>query len=315
MMSKLGIEVKFSPPYHQATNGAIERAHLSIKNSLHAALVEVANEKRDRWMEYLPFILLGRRTAIQEDLNASPAQLLYGENVPIPGELDNPEQKLEDVQSLLNRIQKQTNKKAKPMSRHRKPDQEYMPDSTLSATHVYIKNQDRHSLEPRYSGPFLILDRPSKSTIKIKTGTHPDGSVREEVQHWQNARPAYVGADIPDANRPKLGRPPKPCPSPAASPTTLSDVNNVVDELPAISQEINQPESQQIEPPNSNVEPEIPPVSVPQPDIEPAGTPSSSQRPVRSNRMVPHPKFEDYETYSVWSNTLKQNLITMINAF
>ena len=63
---KLGVQVKFSPPYHQATNGQVKRMHLSIKNSLKAALI-VADKHRERWMEFLLFVLLGRRNAVQPD--------------------------------------------------------------------------------------------------------------------------------------------------------------------------------------------------------------------------------------------------------
>ena len=37
----LGIEVKFVPPYHQQTNGAIERQHRTMKESLKASLIEM----------------------------------------------------------------------------------------------------------------------------------------------------------------------------------------------------------------------------------------------------------------------------------
>ena len=38
-------------------------------------------------------------------------------------------------------------------------------------------------------------------------------------------------------------------------------------------------------------------------NIEPEPT---NSRPVRSNRGVPHPKFQDYHTYSAWSASAEQ---------
>lgn len=37
-------------------------------------------------MEKLPIVLLGIRTALKEDLNASSAEIVYGTNLRLPGE-------------------------------------------------------------------------------------------------------------------------------------------------------------------------------------------------------------------------------------
>ena len=42
------IKVNFSPAYHAATNGAIERQHQTIKNSLKACLVDMGNVHKDK---------------------------------------------------------------------------------------------------------------------------------------------------------------------------------------------------------------------------------------------------------------------------
>ena len=129
----------------------------------------------------------------------------------------------------------------------------------LTCTHVNLLVQDGLSLMPRRMGPFLILDRPTESTIKIKTGTHPDGSLREEVHHWHNAVPANVGPGTPDAARPKLGRPPKQRPDPPTiqerltpNLTTATEPTQPVDFLPpSIEIQTNDSPSDE-DPPNSN---------------------------------------------------------------
>ena len=50
IMRTFSIEVKFTPAYHAASNGAIERRHLTIKNALKAALIDMGNEHQDKWM-------------------------------------------------------------------------------------------------------------------------------------------------------------------------------------------------------------------------------------------------------------------------
>ena len=74
----LGVEVVFVPRYHQSTNGAVERQHRTIKESIKASLVQMGNTHRDQWMTQLPFTLLGRRVALQPDLGASPADYVLG---------------------------------------------------------------------------------------------------------------------------------------------------------------------------------------------------------------------------------------------
>ena len=89
---KLGQEVKFVPPHHQATNGAVERTHLDIKNGLRAALVEIGDTKREKWMDYLPFVMLGRHSAVINDLKVSPGELVFGEPLTLPGAINDPSQ-------------------------------------------------------------------------------------------------------------------------------------------------------------------------------------------------------------------------------
>ena len=66
--------------FHLAANGLVERMHRTLK----AAIMCRAQE---RWAEALPFVLLGMRTSFKEDLQASVAELVYGEALRIPGGL------------------------------------------------------------------------------------------------------------------------------------------------------------------------------------------------------------------------------------
>ena len=46
----LGIEVNFVPVYHQQTNGAIERQHRTLKDSIKASLIEMGDKYKNNWM-------------------------------------------------------------------------------------------------------------------------------------------------------------------------------------------------------------------------------------------------------------------------
>ena len=117
--SFLKIPVNFTPAYHAATNGAIEKRHQTIKNSLKASLVDMGNVHGDKWISALPWVLLGKRIQVQPDLDVSAAQLVFGKSLSIPGQLLNhPGAPLSNVQTrhLLEQLYKEAARPAIPTS-------------------------------------------------------------------------------------------------------------------------------------------------------------------------------------------------------
>ena len=100
MMSKLHIDVKYSALYRPQSIGLLERQHRGLKDSLKAALIQMGDTHQERWMDHLPFVLLGRRVAFQPDLGASASELTFGQNVRIPGQILSDPGELEDQQTL-----------------------------------------------------------------------------------------------------------------------------------------------------------------------------------------------------------------------
>ena len=80
-MKKLHIDVKYSALYRPQGIGMLERQHRSIKTSLKAAIEEMVDKHEHKWMDHLPWVLLGRRTALQPDVGASASELALGMNV------------------------------------------------------------------------------------------------------------------------------------------------------------------------------------------------------------------------------------------
>ena len=72
--------------YHPAANGLIERFHRQLKASLKAY------PDPTHWVDSLPLVLLGVRTAVKEDLSCSAAELVYGTTLRLPGEFFSPVQ-------------------------------------------------------------------------------------------------------------------------------------------------------------------------------------------------------------------------------
>jgi transposase InsO family protein len=74
-----GIHLTHTTAYHPAANGLVERFHRTLK----AAIMCHADQ---HWTEALPLVLLGIHSSFKADLQASSAELVYGETLRIPGE-------------------------------------------------------------------------------------------------------------------------------------------------------------------------------------------------------------------------------------
>ena len=76
---------------------------------------------------------------------------------------------------------------------------------------MYTKQHKTVGLEAPYSGPFPVVSRPTRSTVKIKVGLTRAGEDRHEVRHWRDLKVAHMAPDAKEAARPMRGRPVKTC--------------------------------------------------------------------------------------------------------
>ena len=82
---RLGVKVHRTTAFQPQTNGMVERFHRSLKAALKARLTG------NNWVEELPLVLLGLKTAPKEDLGCSSAEIVYGEPLTAPGEFTLPQ--------------------------------------------------------------------------------------------------------------------------------------------------------------------------------------------------------------------------------
>ena len=75
----LGIKHLRTTAYHPASNGMVERLHRQLKAAIKCH--DLSN-----WVEILPIVSLGIRTAFKEDLNATAAEMVYGTGIRLPAE-------------------------------------------------------------------------------------------------------------------------------------------------------------------------------------------------------------------------------------
>ena len=162
LATQLGIDACKITAYHPQANGIVERWHRSLK----AALMCRLKTKREKWADHLAPVLLGLRTAIKEDLGYSPAELLYGSTLRLPGDLFNTsaqptESPYEYVESLKNAF-----RDIAPSIKTRWHSQAkiFKHPELENCTHVFLRDDSsRKSLVPPYTGPFQVIERDSKT--------------------------------------------------------------------------------------------------------------------------------------------------------
>ncbi|CAI5638236.1 unnamed protein product [Oreochromis niloticus] len=80
MADGLGVKVHHTTAYCLRANGMCERFHRSLKAMLQASLTG------GNWVDRLPWVLLGMRSTVKEDLRVSPAELVLSQPLRVPGE-------------------------------------------------------------------------------------------------------------------------------------------------------------------------------------------------------------------------------------
>ena len=153
-------------PYHPASNGIIERWHRSFKAALMC-------QPHIPWTTLLPSVMLGLRTTYKEDLKSSPAEMLYGTTLRVPGEFfvhhdppANPQNFVERHRTIMRSI------RPTPTSHHVKT-RLFRIKNLDTCTHVFIRcDHVKAPLEPPYMGPYEIMERISDRLFKINVDGH-----------------------------------------------------------------------------------------------------------------------------------------------
>ena len=243
----------------------------------------MGNKHGDKWTTALPWVLLGKRSALQPDLDASASMLAFGRSPDLPGQLlGHPGPPLSNLQTkaLLEELYKMDNKPAIQTSATVDPIDISFTDKV---THVYVKVDEPKGLNPRFEGPYRIMSRPSRSQVQVRVGSFVDGTPRLVTFNWQSCKPAHMRENAPEGSRPNIGRRPNP---PTVQTTLNENVNNAADSVATSNQNSHETSS----------------ASCQQPSLRPAergkfkrdSSPSKplTRRPVRSTRN-PAPTYVD----------------------
>ena len=206
-----GIKVITTTPYHPEANGLVERFHRRLKE----ALIALGAEWTDEWFWKLPCVMLAIRTTLKPDVGASPADLVYGEGLAVPGELL-PSNPATDAELLRQRTAALSDMRLEvarlqpvQTSAHRRP-LVHFPEGLDNCSHVFVRRGDNGihpSLSAPYIGPYRVV---SRNMVNFKVAV--PGRADETVA-ISRVKPAFSSiSDAQDAEpppRPPMGRPPR----------------------------------------------------------------------------------------------------------
>ncbi|XP_031781374.1 uncharacterized protein LOC103316974 [Nasonia vitripennis] len=267
--------------YHPQANGLVERMHRTLK----AVLMCCASIP---WPQALPAVLLGLRTTFKEDLQASPAEMLFGTTLRVPGDFfvsaSHPDANapafVAQLRGLIGRL------RAAPGSRHLPPRTPFFHGDLRTCTHVFRRvDTVRTTVQPPYTGPHRVLRRLDDQRYVVE--------VNGEAKTLSNSslKPAYLEvADQPPTNAPLPARaspasaapaPPPAAPSaqaaPPAAPSAQASTPSGPEARPLAQGPPAGPSTQAHPEPMPSTQPQ-PPVSppVPAPSTSPPPPPSAS---------------------------------------
>ena len=161
LMTTWGIKTHTTTAYHPEANGMVERLHRRLKEALLAS----SQDHPENWYWQLPTVMLSLRTTLKPDLGTTPAEMVFGEQLTVPGTLlpnaPSSEQQLPQQQrdTLANLRLEVARLQPIPTSTHRRPNIR-LPDELQTCTHVFIrKGGVQPCLSSPYQGPYRVLSR------------------------------------------------------------------------------------------------------------------------------------------------------------
>uniref|UniRef100_L7LZ63 RNA-directed DNA polymerase n=1 Tax=Rhipicephalus pulchellus TaxID=72859 RepID=L7LZ63_RHIPC len=193
--------------YHPISNGIVERFHRHLKTSLTATASH-------SWVEALPFVLLGVRTALKADIGCCSAELVYGTTLRLPGEFFTTSKdenvyanadyavRLRDIMSKLRAVPPRP-----PAARS-----VYVDRELSSCSHVFVRHDAvQRPLRPPYDGPFKVLRRADKHITIDRGGRH-------DVVSLDRVKSAHVDSDSETPAPPRAPSSQAPPPDHVAQP-------------------------------------------------------------------------------------------------
>ena len=199
LMSQWGIKSIMTAAYHPEANGMVERLHRRLKE----ALLALSKDHPIEWYWKLPLALLAIRTTLKPDIGASPADLVFGDALALPGDVVQTADPVDDQSrqrqaALLANLRVEVSRlQPTPTSAHRTP-KTFIPGELATATHVFVRRGGvQPSLSAPYEGPFRVVSRlPTGYYVRLSRG-------RTERIALNRLKPAHVSREQDNDEEPQ----------------------------------------------------------------------------------------------------------------
>lgn len=155
----LGIKTNNTTAYHPQANGMVERFHRQLKSALKARTTS------PNWCSELPLVLLGIRSSWRLEADCSPAEMVYGTTLCLPGEFLLPQDTphIEPSSEFVKQLQTTMQSLAPTPPNFHGNHPVYVPANLTATGYVYVRiDSHRSPLQRHYDGPFRILEANDK---------------------------------------------------------------------------------------------------------------------------------------------------------
>ncbi|WP_265324231.1 DDE-type integrase/transposase/recombinase, partial [Clostridioides difficile] len=171
----LGTKEIATSAYNPRANGMIERFHRTLKDALRC----VSND--GDWSKDLPMIMLSLRSTVKQELESTPAEMLYGSPVSLPADLIQTSDVVDPV-DFVKKIRTKMNQIKTATSRPKPNETSYIPRELETAEYVFVQKEGKRTpLQRPYTGPYRVIRR-KRFTVEVQTSNGTENIALERVK-------------------------------------------------------------------------------------------------------------------------------------